>query len=556
MNLRAPAAMLWENWRLTRVEAGQRLALGLLVGGAAMGWFDGGATTAFWVIAFLYSMIWFSIAKLNGGRFMDGYKPGFPFHLLYTRPVPTWLIVGVALAYDVISSVALYLLSAVILGLAFGHSLPLLPMILWLTAGHLAYACVQWSTSSRTVQWVGSIAFGLPLFLLLRNRLDPALQVHFTLPDYVFMVVLCVVSVGLTVAGVARQRRGDAVATSSKTGERAGGFPVWLVALFRFPCPTSSPARAQVWFELKSSGLPVLVIGLSVALVIFLAYALGIYVEFARYLALVATMFSVPVLLFQLGSNAFGIRRKQGRTYASSFEATQAIGTAHLGGMKAMVRTVCVLVALAVTLTSIWLSSSLLHAWGSWILEGNDAVPKFLESRRRFADAVSGLPGLRLLGLAVASALAVAGLIAWQAAREALKARYKRAVLLVEWLPVAWGLTIMLLALARQKAVAPELPVDLLIQATFWIAVAAVVAATVYFLWSGVAERLLSIRHAGATLLVAASLGAAWLTFLDSTGAQLASMPPMRLVAMLFPALLLLMAAFLAPWAFNRVRHA
>ena len=95
MTLRSPiVAMLWENWRLTRVEAALRLGQGIVLGSAAMLWFDAGATIAFWIILCSNAFIWFSIAKLNGGRFLDGYKPGFPFYLLYSRPVPTIVFVG------------------------------------------------------------------------------------------------------------------------------------------------------------------------------------------------------------------------------------------------------------------------------------------------------------------------------------------------------------------------------------------------------------------------------------------------------------------------------
>ena len=45
MIMRSPiVAMLWENWRLTRVEAAQRVGLGLVAGSAAILWFDAGAT--------------------------------------------------------------------------------------------------------------------------------------------------------------------------------------------------------------------------------------------------------------------------------------------------------------------------------------------------------------------------------------------------------------------------------------------------------------------------------------------------------------------------------
>ena len=80
-------------------------------------------------------------------------------------------------------------------------------------------------------------------------------------------------------------------------------------------------------------------------------------------------MFSLPVLLL-LGGNAFGIRRKQGRTYASAFEATQPYGTARMAGLKVLVRTACVLAALMVVGVSVWASSSLMGAWGEWMPDG------------------------------------------------------------------------------------------------------------------------------------------------------------------------------------------
>ena len=190
-----------------------------------------------------------------------------------------------------------------------------------------------------------------------------AIEVEFSLAENALLVVIGVVSIVLTVAGVARQRRGDSVAIEPRPAG-SGGYPDWLINLFRFPCPTSSATRAQVWFELKSSGLPVLAIGLGVALLIFLLFAISISVAHVRLVAIVATMLSVPIVLFILGSNAFGIRRKQGRTYASAFELTQPYGTAQLAGLKVLVRTACVLVALIAIGVSVWASSSLLGAWG------------------------------------------------------------------------------------------------------------------------------------------------------------------------------------------------
>ena len=48
--------------------------------------------------------------------------------------------------------------------------------------------------------------------------------------------------------------------------------------------------------------------------------------------------------------------RRQGRAYASAFEATQAYGTARLAGLKVLVRSVCVLAALIAVGVSVWAS--------------------------------------------------------------------------------------------------------------------------------------------------------------------------------------------------------
>jgi hypothetical protein len=80
-------------------------------------------------------------------------------------------------------------------------------------------------------------------------------------------------SFGVTVAGVTRQRRGDGW-LEVRSAQR-DGFLDRLGSLFRFPCPTSSATRAQVWLDLKSNGLPVLTIGVTLAIVILLMSAVA-----------------------------------------------------------------------------------------------------------------------------------------------------------------------------------------------------------------------------------------------------------------------------------------
>jgi hypothetical protein len=544
MNMRSPiVAILWENWRLTRVEAAWRLALGLVAGSAALTFLDGSATKAFWVLLVLHGMVvWLSILKLNGGRFVDGYKPGFPFYLLYSKPVPTATFVGVTMAYDALTCAALYVVSAALLELAFGQPLPSIAMVPWIIAFHLCYTCAQWSAPDRAVQWVGSIAFALPLYLLLKNRIASPLQVQFSPAENVLMVLVGVIAFALTVAGVARQRRGG-TASAAET-EKSGGYAGWLVNLFRLPCPTASATRAQVWFELKSSGLPVLAIGLGIAMLILLLFAIGIFIAPIRNFALgIPLVIALPTLLF-LGGNAFGIRRRQGRTYLSAFEAMQPYGTAELAGLKVLVRAVCLLVAMAGVAASMWISTSLISAWGVWVMEGKDLVPGLLKMRSEVGNALGGLPEYIPAAIIVLASIAVIIVVASLAAFTALRARYSRRVNIAAALLLLYCLALVLLRWATRRGIAAEFLLNDIVRVMGWTAAMAVVGTTLYLFWSGFAKRALTLRYVCGVVAICAAFGMACLP-MKSVGVE----------AMLAAWLAPLMICFLAPWALNRIRH-
>lgn len=559
MNLHSPVvAMLWENWRLSRVEAAQRVGLSIAAGSGALLLFDNGATVAFWIVILQFSFIYFSIAKLNGGRFMDGYKPGFPLYLLYTRPVPTSVLVGVAVAYDALSSAVLYVAIALLLGYAFDQAYPLLPVVVLIVVYHLGYACVQYATRSRAAQWIGSIVITLPAFFLLYRPGTSPQQLEFLPIEYVLLTVLGVVFFALTVAGVARQRRGDSVANVPRSARSAGSveYPEWLLNLFRFQCPTSSATRAQMWFELKSSGLPVLAIGLGLALLILVLFAIGIYVEVFRMLAIASVMLSGPILLVVLGSNAFGIRRRQGHAFASAFEMTQPYGVSRLVGVKWLVRTACVLLSLVVVSVSVWASSSFMTYWGTWLVEGGkNAVPGLLEVREEFGESFAGTTGRLLLAQSVIIAILVALMIASFSVLAVIRARYPRRLFIAGALLLGYVITLVALAVARLELVPWGYLAAPLLSATGWILLAAMAATTIYLAWNGFAERYLSIRYVCVALLVTLAFGAAWLTVLHAGGMELAAMPAIDAIKLLWPILLPLMISVVAPWSLSRIRH-
>ncbi len=450
------AALLWEHWRLTRAEAAWRLSVGVVAGSTLLALADDGATYAVGILFLLYAWFWVSIAKLAGGKFMDGYKPGFPLPLLYTRPMPTAVFVGVAMAYDAMSCAAMYLGSAALLEFAFGQPLPLLSVTMWILTFHLLCTFVQWSSRSRVLQYLGTFAIGVPFVALPMHRADwSLLQLEFSPAEHVLLVFVGLVAFGLTVAGVSRQRHGDPpLAVAWRSG--VARFAAWRVG-FQIPCPTTSAALAQIWFDLRSSGLRVLTIGLALAIVIPLLFEIttrldlvlsGFYPRPAtRTVAVTVAMFSLPAVLI-LGGNTFGVRAKHGRTYASTFEATQAYGTTRMALLKILGRSICLLAALAAVGTSIWTSASYIPFD---VLEDNDTLIEKSRSpvsgwMRALGGLVGGMSAYELLALACVTTFTVAVLVASHAALSALRARYPRRVNIAGSLVLLYGLGFVLRA--------------------------------------------------------------------------------------------------------------
>jgi hypothetical protein len=601
MKLRSPViAMLWELWRVTRAEIAWKLALPIggglaaLAVGAALAppegpkMFDDArdnlAALALLLIVMPHLFGWLSIAKLNGSQ------PGFPLSLMYTRPVRTAVIVGVPLAYLTAVSSAIYLVSAMVLRFASGHAFPLMAVAVWMAAFTVTTLAGTWSTRIRAIQLLVLMYAVTKGLVMAMERLTAVEIPHsfdwpprlwptlfdFPLTDYAWIALIGLACFGVTVAGVAWQRRGGAwvAAPTLWTGRNTAiawtpGAGLWdrLVSLFRFPCPTSSATRAQLWFDLKSNGLPVLTIGVALAIVIVLLSAVSGPIDAAWnadpgvpcpieecFWARAMPPLIAPLSLFIMlvfGGNAFGIRRRHGRAYVSAFEATQAYGTAPLAVLKLLVKSVCVLAALVAIGVSVWMSLSLL---GDAVFIQMWEVP--LSSQvSALAIAFGALTGYEQLALAVVAAGGVAVWVASWAALGALWTRYPRRLNIASSLLLLYGLVLALLALATWRGIGPAIPLGAIVRATSWVAGAAIVIATAYLAWRTFAERLLTVRLAWSVVFLSAAFAAAWLTVLRTAGLSIADMPAADAVRVLSPAVLPLTVSVLAPWSYSRIRH-
>ena len=561
--MRSPIlAMLWEIWRLTRVEAAWRLAGGIVGAWTVLGVFaafapdrpafqDFGVAIALVVLVVPHTTGWISLTRLTGGM------PGFPFSLHYTLPVRTTVLVGVPMAYLTVGSATTYLVAALLMRLTSGHPFPLLPVAAWIAALTVVLVAANW-LSRNPVFWMLSAAPAVAAWLLLADhRLNAeeiqgsfdwppylwATRFDFPLTDYAFIGAIALASLGAVVARVARERHGDMRAIPLTFGDP----PDELIGLFRFRCPTSSPTLAQLWFELKSGGLPLVTIGAVVAILNPLFFAVTGYIDawlssmYARTFAIMFATISLLILQF-LWHNAFGVRWRRGRWYPSAFETTLSCGTSRLAALKVLVRSVCALAALTLVVVSLWVSLPLL---------GPGKIPELLRSGQRAIEGgIGALTGYQQLALSAVASIGLVVTVALLAALWALGARYPRRMNRAAGsLLLLHCLVLFLLVLNGRRGI------GLFVEAMGWIDAPLLLFATIYLTWKVFAERLLSLRSTVGIVLISAAFGVAWVTVLRAAGVQLAGMPTMDAAWMLSPSLLPLMASAVAPWSLSRIRH-
>ena len=123
-------------------------------------------------------------------------------------------MVGLSMAYLTAVTFAIYLVSAFLLREAAGYPFSVLPAAAWIAALALVLFTIGWSTRSMVVLmlgWLVTLFAGGGMFVV-SSVLTPPLpnDVDYPLTDYAVIALIGLVSFGVTVASVARQRRGDA----------------------------------------------------------------------------------------------------------------------------------------------------------------------------------------------------------------------------------------------------------------------------------------------------------------------------------------------------------
>lgn len=366
-------AMLWELWRVSRFELMIRLvsvsAFILLVFSFSTEFHEGqllvirGVMVVLLGISCVFSTTWM--------HDLDNQHAGFTFRLGYTRPISSLQLVIVPMVYSVVTSVAGYLVCALIAQVILGQPLPLLGPSLIFGCIICLLTCVTWSSTHAAEKIIGLFLTVLAIIcaLLVRHELRPGDEPillamgdveYFDLAWYecLGLVLTSVLSVALTVVAVGRQRYSEGFRWNVFWSFLPSLFPASVLQMLlrnrcwvackewighrEGPRPFRGAVVAQWWFDLRRTELLFWVACVWCACVLAFVVITPLFNEswggaHSPRLWLGATFFS-PLIYQLLGTDpVVGLRHKQGSTELSLFDATRPLRCDQLIAIKLLV---------------------------------------------------------------------------------------------------------------------------------------------------------------------------------------------------------------------------
>lgn len=546
--MRTPAgALLWESWRLTRWRLGAVPPLATVCG-----WLVSKGPAAALTFFILLTAALLIAATLP----IFGRRRGFPLSGDFGRPVHTAVLVAVPLGYVCAAAVACYLVPAAFLRVLTGLDLPLIaPAALIGALAVLAAGCI-WFTRIAAIRtglgFAGFIVVGAmfrfldPFRYVGKFPLKPGPQLCVISATGYLVLGLFAIGVYLWLtAGVGRQRHGDEELSVPRTdaAESRGNSADIMVSvrnasaeLFRWRCPVHSATAAEVWFEMRCCGIPVLVIGVLLALCIPMLMHLAGKGTNKTGVILVITACTFIAPFIAGGGASIWNRRNSARSRLSAFEAARAIDTGKLIGLQVLVMSLCISGAWILMAVSVCASLPLLkhvHDFGSPAA----LILEVIRTRgiRVLSDVVIGFVGLATtLGL-LAAIRALSSTFGWRLGISAFA--------------LVLYLVCVLVGVAREWLSGAVIDVNL------WALAIAIPLGTVLVFSRVLLGGVLSSRQAAVVSLVWLLFASLYLDVLLHWNGMLEASPAIEALAF-SSALVPLFAAGLAPWSVSLIRHA
>ncbi len=377
-------ATLWELWRTSWFERASGITFhsGLIVWisvfskGLDVSQMEviRGVVIMLLAIGSLFSMSWLSA--------LDN-ETTFTFRLGFTRPISTTQLVVVPMLYSIALAVVSFLAPASLFCLVGGQSLPLTRLASGVACVAACLIASVWSPSTKAGRWLSLTAATMGVLIVLivfhsrHSDSVPWLMAmgrpgyfDVTWRYYAACAASVLIALVVTIMGVDRQRHGD-VGWRGFAVEPAGRAPDAVVnplAMRVF----SGPFAAQFWYEMRRAGrtvMPLAVLAPLFPLVLVISVPwLDANWKGATGVWLAAIAFCPYVYQLVATEDAIGLRRVQGATRLSSFDAIRPLSNDQLIVTKLIAIAACSFFGLLCMAITAGLHSIVAGDWQAWRL--------------------------------------------------------------------------------------------------------------------------------------------------------------------------------------------
>ena len=361
-------ALVWEQWRISRLELLFRMAFAgtvLILISVAVAKADEAALTVLrgiliFIIGFaaLFSASWTSE--------FDSRQLGFTYRLGFVRPISTGLLVVVPICYSLFWSLVFYVGGTLAVFLTTGLILPLIGPSAIIACSVCMLIAGAWAPTridGRIVGMVGAVAATMG-WLWLRDYWladpDPILlsigrggYFDLTWYEYLGLATVGSSSIGATIHSVELQRHGEmplqsifgsrqvlasASALNSTSAESKAFLEVSNPIVERaHGLSFSSRCGAQIWYEVRRSAPLLLATCMTLPAALFAFLCLNVHWEYAPRVWLGALIVAPVVFQLLAADSTLGITHKQGLVRLSPFDATRPMRCDQLIGVKVLV---------------------------------------------------------------------------------------------------------------------------------------------------------------------------------------------------------------------------
>ena len=347
-------AMLWELWRLSSGDLIFRTFFPVVFVSEVFylrGTQNPAGTET--VVAFILVILRSVFSDITMNGLFTTYN-GFNLYLGFSRPISTVKLVAIPMVYNSCMGAISYLISFGFLHMVFHIPFSLFPVAVMIATVCVVFSMAVWSMQRRVAKVVNLIVIMMVFYVIFQKYglLNAYSETFYTnkvswrpfplsIQNYMILLAIYLGSIVITTLAVHCQRHGKQVRIAYSSIYPSPLF--W--ARFSWAGPFMTKRQAQYWYEMRRSGVPLLLFGLGLMAISLIGLLFFSIIENKDKpaIATLVTLFAIFQFgfLYRGAEWLCGLQRKLGVVSLTAFDITQAMDNGRIMLIKIIVLFTC-----------------------------------------------------------------------------------------------------------------------------------------------------------------------------------------------------------------------